>query len=59
MLSNQFPDIDDFIDTRKKQKEYLFKICTKYNLPESLSYLKEEFNRPVLKLNKKLIYVNS
>lgn len=58
MLSNQFPDIDDFIDTRKKQKEYLFKICTKYNLPESLSYLKEEFNRPVLKLNKKLIYVN-
>jgi len=59
MLSNQFPDIEDFIDTRKKQKEYLYKICTKYELPESLLYLKEEFNRPVLRINKKLIYVNT
>jgi radical SAM protein with 4Fe4S-binding SPASM domain len=59
MLTNEFPDITDFIDTRKKQRDYLLKINAHYKLPESLFYLKEEFNRPVLRINKKLIYVNA
>jgi radical SAM protein with 4Fe4S-binding SPASM domain len=60
MLSNTFATVDDFINVRREQKTYMKKISSsKFKLPKDLSFIEEEFNKPVIRYNKKLIYVNS
>lgn len=60
MLQNHYPEPLDFIKVRKEQKEYLKKIKnSKILIPNSLEYLEEELNKPVVRYNGKLLYVNS
>jgi len=58
LLTLKYPEKQDFLDIRKKQKEYLEKISlSKITLPKSLDFIKDDFLRPVIRYNKDLIYL--
>lgn len=61
LLSNSYPDIEDFLNVRLKQQEYFNTInnTQKYRIPPALVELNNEINSKVLKYNKKTIYVKA